>query len=430
MRYFLILIFLIGHTANSLAQHNIEAIVIDSLNETPLPGVNIIDINDSQNGTISDEQGKFNLSIKKLPTQIRLSFIGYESLAISLVDSIQNKYIFQLKPATTPLPEITVSSKRKIDTVYKQPYSIVDYEFLDDFIILLAYKNAIEKYSLIILNEEDEVIHELSLKDKRPAGLHKSCTDGIHLITTVNAYKIEVDSIALALNKAISLEKFEDLLAPCALSTQNFIYFSRYYFQGQALRYFAIPKNNIADSTLQFPLIEDVRNIDLLIWEMGARMPHSGDVWSDNVADNLEQLRDQKYALAGFNKILFPKLYAPIIEKDSSMCIFNHIESELQFFTEKGDSLYQVPIEYHRQKKWRKKIFFDTKDGRAYTSFHTKWGEDIREINLETGKLGIPITLDRAFPEKLKARNGYLYFLFRKDTGRDWNKKLHKMRVD
>ena len=114
-------------------------------------------------------------------------------------------------------------------------------------------------------------------------------------------------------------------------------------------------------------------------------MPWSGDLWTQNISEGLLTLRESDYHLKGIMKIFYPKLNAPIFQKGEEMMIFNHFASELQFYSEKGDSIRSIPIDYHKTRKWKKKIYFDHIQEKAYTTFNTRWGEKIQEIDLEKG---------------------------------------------
>ncbi len=431
IRYSIPIFFLFSFLPTVEAQEVIKytGVVIDANTQYFLTDVNIKILNKEKKGTISDNRGFFELTIEELPTTLSFSYIGYNTKEIILHSGASTELIVELEPIISSIPEITVSAQRMIDTVYKEPYSVVSYEFLENHILLLAYKNSFEKYSLIVLNEFEEEIAILSLKDKRPTKLHKNCLGEVFLLTKVNAYQIVLETDIIQLKNRIKIGAFEDLLEPCVLSNENFLYFYKYYYQGQALRYYAFPKDNQGDK-IPFPLIQHEHNIDLLIEETGNRFPRSGDVWDEQVTDQLLQLRNSSYQLAGMMKIFYPKLYAPLVGFDSLICIFNHQESELQYFTAEGRLVKYIPIDYHKHKKWRKKVLYDHKSNKAYTSFDTRWGEEIAAINLDDGSLSETIPIDRAHIEQLKAWNGYLYFLFRDTSNNKRNRKLHKIRID
>jgi hypothetical protein len=102
----------------------------------------------------------------------------------------------------------------------------------------------------------------------------------------------------------------------------------------------------------------------------------------------------------------------------------------LQFFSKKGDSLRSAPIAYHKIRKWKKQILFDNIQGQVFTTFNTRWGEKVQEIDLEKGTLKIANQVDFAYIEKPKVRNGYLYFLYKNAWAGERKLILHRMKLD
>jgi iron complex outermembrane receptor protein len=76
-------IFLLaGFISTCAAQQTVHGTITDTQTGDPLAGANIIQIH-TQNGTSSDENGQFSLSlIKEKPAKIRISYIGYETKVI------------------------------------------------------------------------------------------------------------------------------------------------------------------------------------------------------------------------------------------------------------------------------------------------------------------------------------------------------------
>ena len=382
-------------------------------------------------GTITNAEGYFEMQVTQLPETFTISYLGYEPQIISITDSLNQELVIRMKTTFANLPEISVTSRRKIDTVFQESYSVVEYQFMEDYLVLLAYKNSFQKYSLIILDADEAKIAELSLLDKTPRTIYKACDQKVYLCTDFFAYEISVVDNTIKLNKKKDIQTFEAQMFPCVLSTPDFFYFSRYYFQDQALRYFVQDKNE-PDSALQkeIYLVQDEVSIDRLVEDAGVRMPYSGDIWQEEVHYPFEMLRESKYSLEGFMAITYPRINVQIFDNDTSLCIFNHVGNQLTFINERGEVIYRAGINYHKNKKWKKRIFYDAIQDRAYTSFNTRWGEEVCEIDLSTGNLSSPIPIEKAFIENPKAHKGYLYFVYRNTNSPDRNKILHKIKVN
>ncbi len=416
--------FLLLCSVSLKAQTAIKGVVKDLETQEPLEAVSIY-IEAKNTGVISDASGKFNISINNFPVKISFSHIGYESLEINLTKKPKQDLTIFLSKTIQILPEAIVSSRRPIDTLFQEPYSVTDYEFYNEYILVLAYKNVKSKYSLILLDENGERLDELNLSEKKPEALHKSCLGKIHLLTALNAHEISVYDQAIALEPKIDKALFNAVLKPCIVQADEFLVFKKYYYQGLALQYVGLKP----DSTQQEIItIVDERHIDWLLEDMGLFSKNKGEYMSKKIHPDVLQVRQMPRPQSAELEVFYPKVYAPIVKKKDSLIVFNHIGGNINIFHENNST--QIPVNYHKDKKWMKKIYYDSYDDRAFTAFHSQWGEIIREINLEDGSLGPGIELDRAFIEKPKLKEGYIYFIHRNNKMENQNRMLHKMPLD
>jgi outer membrane receptor protein involved in Fe transport len=105
----------------SFAQNTVTGSVTDS-NKKPIFGANIKIIG-TQQGTVSDADGKFSLnSAKKPPFEIEVSSVGFETKKIN-VTSLQSLLI-SLNDEETKLNEIVVSASRTPERVLESPVTI------------------------------------------------------------------------------------------------------------------------------------------------------------------------------------------------------------------------------------------------------------------------------------------------------------------
>ena len=407
-------------------RYDLFGVVIDKYTQEPLVGANIIEISDKFYGVASDTEGLFSLRIDSFPRKFRIQYIGYEDYLLELFSDYKDEYIIEMIPSITNLPRATVSNMVIPDTVFNEGYSVVDYAFHEDYIFLLAYKDVIEKYTLIALDQNDKIFNTLALDDRRPVELFKSCSDELYLITEINAHEIELTEFGIRFREQYKTVDFEAYINPCVVSTQDHMVFSRYFYQGQAMEYNVFGNVGIQNKT-RIAFIEDSPNIERLFEDAGVKKPFSGDNWETNTTADIASLRDTPYELDGMMKIFYPKLYAPLFCKGNNFILFDHQNKQINHLSPSGELLKQAAIDYPDNKKWKKKIYFDPKLQKAHTSFHTQWGEEICPVNLNTGEVGKGLLLDMAFIEKVKAWNGYLYFLYKDRFRSEYNNRLFKI---
>jgi outer membrane cobalamin receptor len=110
MRKFLLLGLLLT-TATIFAQGTITGTVVGSEMNAPLPGANVMVVG-TNNGTITDFDGKFSLNLKRVTGTIEISFIGFEKRVIKFnLKSGETKNIenIALNPDAAVLAEILIS---------------------------------------------------------------------------------------------------------------------------------------------------------------------------------------------------------------------------------------------------------------------------------------------------------------------------------
>ncbi|MCG1035414.1 TonB-dependent receptor [Polaribacter sp. DS7-9] len=98
-------------------QNIIKGVVLDQ-NDMPLPGATIVEV-DSEHGTFTDFNGKFSLLLKKLPSIIKVSFMGFKSQEVS-VNSLEFTTI-RMDEDNNSLGEVVIvgygkTSRKKIST--------------------------------------------------------------------------------------------------------------------------------------------------------------------------------------------------------------------------------------------------------------------------------------------------------------------------
>lgn len=120
--------FLFFATATALAQTTISGTVKDETGEG-LAGVNII-VKGKVIGTITDIEGKFNLSVKDAPPfSLTVSFVGFETQEVAVSASITNLDI-KMKEATMLGQEVVISASRVEEKIMESPVSIEKMDIL------------------------------------------------------------------------------------------------------------------------------------------------------------------------------------------------------------------------------------------------------------------------------------------------------------
>ena len=113
LKYLPILLLMMSFTI-ATAQKTITGTVLDETG-TPLPGASVV-VKNTTNGTSTDFDGKFSLSVNDNSTTLIISFVGYASKEVAITDNIS----VTLMPDASILDEVVVvgyGTQRKSDLV-------------------------------------------------------------------------------------------------------------------------------------------------------------------------------------------------------------------------------------------------------------------------------------------------------------------------
>jgi len=93
------------------------------------------------------------------------------------------------------------------------------------------------------------------------------------------------------------------------------------------------------------------------------------------------------------------------------------------------NSLETLGYAFVKSTKWQEKIYIDEDLKKAYTVFQNISGtKDLKEIDLDAGKLTLKLTIPFPFVQKIKIKNGYVYFIY-KGWGETHRKKLFRQEI-
>jgi hypothetical protein len=407
---------------------NIKGYVINGNTNEALTGVNIY-IDGTTIGTTTDKNGFFDLEIESLPMVLTVSYIGFASRKIAIVTLPNEEMRIELRSIASLLPEAVVSSKPKIDTVYKEPYSVIDYDFFDNYILLLVYRGVRKRYSVILIDESGKELTEEPLGQRVPVGFYKGCLGAVYFLTGDVARQIYIQDEKIYFYKPVDLLTFERAAYSCVLSANDYVYFQNYFVKGQVVQYHRIHKKSKNGE-------KEKENFALIIDEQRAIMAEAESDFQKMVQD-IEQFQAQPMGIgermsrADFlSRVVFEPLYVPLFQLNDTLIIFNHRMNQIEFYQTPETIFKTVSITYPQDKKWIKEIIRDEETQLFYTLSNTRWGYIVQRIDVQTGETQNLIELERAFVNNIKIKGGFLYFLQNDFRNNDVVSKLQKVRIE
>lgn len=421
MKYVLPLLFLF-FAASSSGQGNPVIQVFGNVtdeNEFPVFNAKVQDLKSLQT-TTTNKSGIFSFTIEKTPTTLRFSADGYLTGEYKITDRLikQSKndtllVLFQLKTKVQEIDPVEVIGKRSLRAYDRPEIAIIDYDLHEKGLLLLIREKRENK--LRVVDELSATLCETSVP-KLPERLFKDCFGNQHLIYEDSVYQIAEENGKIGLMAGISRANFDDFLESCMISTDTDLIFRTYGLHNQSLFYFSkskktketTPLHESVDQTKTIAVQDQVEETQALI---ALGIDPMGEISVSELGVSRKIKQNQWF----YKFVLSRPLYSPIFDLHDSLFILDHIRDSIFVYTKSGklSRASAIPIEYHLQPGWNREVIVDQTTKKTFAKFSIGGVTQVREIDLNTGQLTSNYLINKhPFPEKIKLRDGYLYYLY------------------
>jgi len=150
----LLCMFILTFQVHAIAQERmiIYGIVFESETEIPLAGAHI-QINGTSYGTISGPEGSYRLSVSELPVQLKITHVGFEDRYFIVEEGmIDETLMMGMNLSVEMLEGVTITDK-KAEIIFKDAsYSVLDFEFHENGLMLLIFRNRLKRSELVLLS--------------------------------------------------------------------------------------------------------------------------------------------------------------------------------------------------------------------------------------------------------------------------------------
>ncbi len=434
------------------ARFLVQGTVSDKESGEPVENVNVT-IKGQQKGAITNELGQFKLYVTQLPFTLKFSHISYKSTEKSFDYPPEREIVINLSKDTKPLDEVIITSQ-KIDTIYRDDvYSVLDYELLEDKIVLLIYKARLTRSELLITDLEGNKNQSLPVLPGKPLALFKDCLGNIHIITKTKVYQIHLGNDQIRIYEGEDIAHFRKVMSGCLFSIQNKLYFERYGIFDFVKQVTYI--NTTDSSHHDLALIIDREKADMLqnnpedysILSGIERYTSLKDLTgTDEQVNPNSKIRHLEFEERFIQMVYYGSINTPVLKLGDSLCIFNHPNNLIDIYNYNDSLVRRTTIDYHLkdkenvlttlihsftpEKKWLEEVYTDPDLGKLYTLFQNINGtEDLMEIDVFTGETKFILTIPFPYVQKIKIKNGFVYFIY-KGWGETQKKKLFRQKID
>lgn len=402
-------IFLILLSNVAFSQENrfsVSGNIIDSLSGQPISKANIF-TPDKKCGTISNEKGYFKLITDKPATKLVVSHLSYKVKEVLIYPDTENDLQINLDPLTQNLSEVNISAFKVINILKDKSLFVMDYEFMDSNILVIAYpKYCFYKPTLILMNINGDSI--TSLPVFKPKEIYKDCFGRCIFVSRNYALQVILTEQGnLKLVNPIATEKFYDAFNPVIDKNNDFFYLKFHSVKNQQLNYICY---NETDSS--YNRFRTIRNDD------GVKRNYWG-VYFDGTESDIR-----------FTEMIMNKpVFAPLFRNVDTIIIMNFNNSAIEFYSQKGDFIKEHPIRFHKDKYWKEEIYYDQVYHKYFSTFKKDGVTTLKEFNLETGEILNSIIIpDFVYIEKISVNAGNIYFLYKEKVNEEY-KKIYRMKI-
>lgn len=362
----------------------------------------------------SNENGYFEKTTADKVVILIISKLGYESQTVKINQFTKFPLNIAMKVRTLDLSEVAIVAEKPVKRLVDNSFYILDYQFMDNNILLLGEMNEKQMAKLIDLNGKE--ICRLSLKEEHYESIFKDCFNNIHLVGKFHTNQIYFANSSLNLLDDIKRRLFDSLLVPCILNNNDNLYFETLLNKRQTKTFFVINKTTKEKSGLG--IFSDEFKINMLKNEGAFLTAKYGNTDEKNTmggvsADDLRASRRKEDDINFAARIIYTDAYIPILLNNDTITVFNHPNSLIHQYSINNTEVELQVMEYNHYKNWKPLVISDEVKHKFYTTFLHDGIISLGEINLKNGKINKRFKLTHTFPKNIKVKNGIVYYLYR-----------------
>jgi hypothetical protein len=312
------------------------------------------------------------------------------------------------------LPQVTISDKRIVDTVFGTwKYSVADYEFIDNNMLILTFGRSLENASVRLIDASQNVLSSFDLPDEAQK-FYKDYMGYVNVICAGHIYRITVKENVLHL-ASLPVDDYRKFIMPCIDSANNSIYFSNYQRDYPEFTYYAF--NSSEKSIIPFKKVGDPEvmhgyNMEYYFLKSKDR------VYARKLADyyGIDKHRVAATISGLTSSMYYSPLYSPLYVLNDTVCVFDHSSNAIFKFDGQLNQLDSIPIDYNHPKSWRdwkNEVIVDKVKNKAYALYQKNGFYYLKNIDMKTGKIIASFKLINQYVEKIKIKDDYVYYIYR-----------------
>ncbi len=368
----------------------------------------------------TDKNGLFVLHVpEKAIYRLVFSHVSYQGYSTEIrrkdEDTLSLNITLQVK--SNLLDTIAILSKQVPETLVGKPnYSIYDFDFYEDKLLLLTAEKSLDKAQIQLSDYSGKIFASFALpKSAGEAQRFFHDYEGYtEIICKDSIFRIDVWNNSLVVSP-IKQADFNAYLKPVADSLRGNYYYSNQWDKYPSFNYYFLKSKDTLSHLLSTITNEDLMKIYNFEYYY---LPSGLQLEARRMADRYKTDKHVIAALmSGFTQSMYYEpLYAPLFVIKDTICIFNHHNDFLYHYNLENKFIDSVRINYHHPKNWRewkKQLFVDETENKVYAFFSKDGHHYLKEINYQNGKEILTYKLQHHSAEKIKIKDGWIYYVYR-----------------
>lgn len=368
----------------------------------------------------TNSNGNFSLKVaKKENYKISFNHISYE-VYLKEIESLNTDTFYVqilLKQKVNILDSIAVYARHKPETLVGKPnYSIFDFDFYEDKLLLLTAERNLSKAQLRLADYSGKVFATFNLPKEAGEALYffNDYLGYANIVCKDSVYRVEAVNTGLLVSPMFK-EDFNKYIEPFKDTAGGNYYLSDFWDKYPMFNYYYVNNSDTLNYLLQKITNEDLMKLFNLEYDY---LPSRARLEARRMAVYYKtDKRIMAALMSGFTQsVYYEPLYAPLFIINDTICIFNHYNNYLFHYNKQNKILDSVPINYHHPKNWRdwkKQLFVDEKENKVYALFSNNGHHYIKLINHKTGKEEFTYKLKQHSAQKIKIKGGFVYYVYR-----------------
>lgn len=434
---YLLLIVIFSFSGSLLMSQNKVVVIGKITDKVSGEGIEGAHIKVQQQNIVAntDKDGNYRLSFyRKGLTTLVYSHTSYEINYEPINLEKDTVYLnVKLNRKTAIIPEFVVENELKPTIVFKSAkISVADYEFSEEYYLFLAYKKRLNKNSELYLVDKNENIISKHFVPGEPVELYTDYRGNINLICKNYIYRVTVVANKIQLYE-LPTDEFKQLIKPIVDTLEKNLLFSDFLEQFPRFKYYAF---DTKDSTSSLKVIKEVvhKAMDHQYSFEYYNLNNAEKQFAKQMAKRLDgyDRYDVAASMTGFaNSFFYEEVYAPLFVVNDTIHIFDHYENKIWKFIEDTIEAGTTDFNYHQPKRrseWKRQLIMDEVTGYIYGVFKKGGFYYLKKINRNTGKVDSEKKLSFQFVSKIKIKDGYVYYTYKKEQSLS-KKFLYKEKI-